>query len=436
MVDYFIKVVKGCWEVLGEMSPYLLFGFLVAGLLSVLLSAEWVKRHLGGMGLGPVFKASLFGVPLPLCSCGVIPVSASIRRSGASKAATTSFLLSTPQTGVDSIMITYGMLGPVIGIFRPIAALLTGILGGLLVQLFGGEKADESQVLNDKADKTTKSCQDKCGANKKVYGNKLKQVFVYGFLTLPRDIGYSLPVGILVAGIITALIPKDSLQAYIGQGWTSIVLMMLVGIPIYVCATASVPIAASFIHLGASPGAAMAFLVAGPVTNAASLTMIWKMLGRRVMVIYLITVGISALGGGLLLNHLMLWLESAIPQMGGGVHEHEAAGGWWHDISAMVMLGVMGWAILSKYITLGAEVAAGSEQDKLEKKEWETAEFVVGGMTCSHCVGHVREVVSDCVGIESVEVSLQGGKMIVRGRGFSKGEISAAVNKLGYTISF
>ncbi|MCP4709249.1 MAG: SO_0444 family Cu/Zn efflux transporter [Planctomycetes bacterium] len=431
MVDYLVKVVEASWGVLGEMSVYLLFGFFVAGVLSVFLSADWVKRHLGGWGVVPVFKASLFGVPLPLCSCGVIPVSASIRRSGASKASTTSFLLSTPQTGVDSIMITYGMLGPVFGIFRPIAALVTGVFGGWLVRLFGGEKEDEAAGTNDAIDNPKQSCSDRCGEGKTASGNKIKRVFVYGFLTLPRDIGFSLPVGILVAGIITALIPKNSLQGYIGEGWTSIVLLMIVGIPIYVCATASVPIAASFIHLGASPGAALAFLVAGPVTNAATLAMIWKMLGRRVAIIYLVTVGISALVGGLLLNQLIGWAEFTIPHMGGGEHEHGAAGGWWYDICAVVMLGVMSWAIISKFVPVGktvSTVAGGSEAGE------DTVRFIVSGMTCSHCVAHVKEAVAGCEGVRSVEVNLGGGEVIVLGESFDVENISAAVIKLGYKI--
>src|SRR5208283_5713248 len=137
MPDLFSNFVWQCWLVLLEMAPYLLFGFALAGLMSIWISPEWTERHLGGTGLGPVIKATLLGIPLPLCSCSVIPVAASMRRHGASRAAATAFLLSTPQTGVDSIAVTYALLGPIFAVFRPIAALISGVLGGALVLAFG-----------------------------------------------------------------------------------------------------------------------------------------------------------------------------------------------------------------------------------------------------------------------------------------------------------
>jgi len=179
MLDVAAKTILASWLVLGEMAPYLLLGFLVAGVLSVSISPQWVERRLGKPGLGPVFAASLFGVPLPLCSCGVIPVSASIRRHGASRAATTAFLLSTPQTGVDSIAITYALLNPVFAVFRPIAALLTGVLGGFLVQLFGEpEKTDPADESKPGA------CTEACckGPHQQ---NVIVRALHYGFVTLP-----------------------------------------------------------------------------------------------------------------------------------------------------------------------------------------------------------------------------------------------------------
>ena len=268
MVEIFagiLEVARASWLVLGQMSPYLLFGFLVAGILSVCVSPAWVERHLGRPGLGSVLKASLFGVPLPLCSCGVIPVSASIYRHGASRAATTAFLLSTPQTGVDSIAVTYALLGPVFAIYRPIAALLTGLLGGGLVQLadgsLGSKAGDEPNVT---------ACRAEC-CEPTVSQNRLLRVLHYGFVALPRDIGGPLIVGILIAGVITALVPEGWLKEHIEVPILSILLMMAIGVPVYVCATASVPIAVGFIYAGASPGAALAFLIAGPATNAATI---------------------------------------------------------------------------------------------------------------------------------------------------------------------
>ena len=151
MVDFLLRMAVDFWTTVGEMSPYLLFGFLVAGLLSVFVSQRMVERHLGGRGFVPLLKATVFGIPLPLCSCGVIPVSMSLHQHGASKGATISFLLSTPQTGIDSILVTYSLLGPVFAVFRPLAALVTGLIGGILVNLFGQTTAQATEKAQDRA---------------------------------------------------------------------------------------------------------------------------------------------------------------------------------------------------------------------------------------------------------------------------------------------
>ena len=334
MNEMAVSVILKSWLVLGEMAPYLLFGFLAAGLLSVWVSPAWVERHLGRRGLGPVFTAALFGVPLPLCSCGVLPVSASIRRHGASRAATTSFLLSTPQTGVDSILVTYALLNPVLAVFRPIAALLSGVLGGGLVLLFGEpERTDDRQGMDPD------TCTDACCEGRH-RSNVLGRALRYGLLTLPRDIGPALLVGILIAGAMAALVPEDYLRAYVGGGIVSILILMAAGIPLYVCATASVPIAVGFIHAGASPGAALAFLIAGPATNAAALTTIWKVLGGRTAVLYLVSVAASAIGCGLLLDGLYPNMEMVLPL--GEEHVHTMVeGGWWLHVWAVALLAVL-----------------------------------------------------------------------------------------------
>jgi len=320
------------------MASFLLLGFIVAGLLSVFISPAWLERHLGGHGLAPVFKASLFGVPLPLCSCGVIPVAASLKQHGAGRAATTAFLLSTPQTGVDSIMVTWTMLGPLFAVFRPVIALLTGLLGGSLVQAF---VPDEHQSAADgKGLRGAGAVVD----NRPVgWRARLQEAFVYATVTLPGDINRALLIGILIAGLIAAVMPDNFLSAYLGTGAVSIALMMIVGIPIYVCATASVPLAVGFIALGATPGAALAFLVAGPATNAATLTTISRVLGRRTMIVYLVTVAISAFGGGLLLDWLLPRASLAMPALAGTTHRHDGAG-WFDHLSGILLVIVMVWS--------------------------------------------------------------------------------------------
>jgi hypothetical protein len=292
MVDYAKSVVVDFWNTMAEMSPYLLFGFLMAGLLSVWVSQRLVEKHLGGRGIWPLVKASLFGIPLPLCSCSVIPVSMSLYKHGASKGSTISFLLSTPQTGVDSIFVTFSLLGPIFAIFRPLAALVTGIVGGTLVDLFAADKQPNTTPVP--------ACTDEC-CRASQHG-KLVRALKYGFVALPRDIGKPILVGLVIAAVISAVVPEGFFAEKLGEGIFAMIVMMFVGIPIYVCATASVPVAAALILKGLSPGAALVFLMTGPATNAAGLVTIWKALGRRTALVYLVTVAGCALLGGLILD--------------------------------------------------------------------------------------------------------------------------------------
>jgi len=337
MHELLFSFVSQCWLVILEMAPFLLFGFALAGLLSIWISPEWTERHLGGKGIGPVLKATLLGIPLPLCSCSVIPVVASMRRHGASRAAATSFLLSTPQTGVDSIAVTYALLGPIFAAFRPIAALVSGVLGGLLVLVFGKANSAETDM--------PPACTDSCCAGDRTAPAWLRAVR-YGFVTLPRDLAWPLLAGVAIAGAITAALPADSLPRHIGSGLLSILVLMAAGIPLYVCATASVPIAAGLIRLGASPGAALAFLIVGASTNPATVTMVWKFLGRRTMVVYLVTVGLSAVVCGLALDGLSNWLVHELPQLAAGTagacvgHMPEQFG-LWSNVWAIMLLAVL-----------------------------------------------------------------------------------------------
>ena len=282
------------WGTLTEMAPYLLFGFAVAGALSVLISPDTIERHLGKAGWGALVKASLFGVPLPLCSCSVIPVAASLRRHGAGRGATAAFLLSTPQTGVDSMAVTFSLLGPVFAVLRPIIAFVTGLAGGGLIDLVDRRAPDTNAA-------PVENCKEEC-CHATVKRPRLVRALRHGFVVLPRDIAPTMLAGLALAGLITALVPDDFFAGVLGTGTAAILVMMAAGIPIYVCATASVPIAAALIAKGVSPGAALAFLITGPATNAATLTTLWTILGRRATLIVLGTVAGSAFVAGWLLN--------------------------------------------------------------------------------------------------------------------------------------
>jgi uncharacterized membrane protein YraQ (UPF0718 family) len=334
MVDFAKSILLDFWATIAEMSPYLLFGFFVAGILSVLVSQRLVEKHLGGRGIWPLIKASLFGVPLPLCSCGVIPVSMSLHKHGASKGSTISFLLSTPQTGVDSIFVTLSLLGPVFAVFRPLAAFITGITGGTLVDVFTKRTEDTNQV--------PPKCSDECCDTAE---NKLKIVkgLKYGFVTLPRDIGKAMLVGLVIAAVISALVPDGYFAEKLGIGIFAMVIMMFLGIPVYVCATASVPVAAALILKGLTPGAALVFLMTGPATNAASFVTIWKILGKATAVIYLATVAGCALIGGILLDYIATGVDIEIATRPGWMLPPVVK-----YTSAVVLLAVLAFAILTK----------------------------------------------------------------------------------------
>jgi len=407
-----LRIISDVWSTLSQMSPFMLLGLLVAGLLSALVSPEAVERHLGGTGPWPVIKASLFGVPLPLCSCGVIPVAASLRKHGASKGATTAFLLSTPQTGVDSILVTYSLLGPVFAIFRPVAAFVTGLVGGWIVDVV--EKRDV-------ATQDSESCQDECcvPTRREIWPVRALR---YGFVTLPRDIGRALLAGLVIAGVITALVPDGLLSNSIGTGIGAMLVMMAVGIPIYVCATASVPIAAAMIAKGISPGAALVFLMTGPATNVASLAVIWRVMGRRVALVYLGVVAGTALTCGLLLDWIIV--KNFVPAIH---HAHTMLPQWFYSGSAFVLLGVLGINLLRP-----GHHAKGHKHHEKADHDDVTTELKIKGMTCSHCVEAVRKGLLEQRGVHAVDVSLQTGMAIVSGSGYDTAVLKDVVASLGY----
>ncbi len=333
------NIISDVWLTLCDMAPYLLFGFLAAGILSVAISTKTVEKHLGKKGFMSVFKAALFGVPLPLCSCSVIPVTVSLKKSGANNGAATAFLTSTPQTGVDSIFVTFSLLGPVFAIFRPVIALITGVIAGLFVNLTDKEEK-ETKAAAVEEEKCEHSC---CSAgNTAKAASKFSQILRYGFITIPGDVAKPLLLGILIAGIISALVPDDFFASRLGTGFLPMLVMMAIGIPMYVCSTASVPIAAALILKGISPGAAFVFLITGAATNAAGIMTIWNVLGKRVAIIYLTTVVISALISGYLLNFIFKF----VAQYGGASTKGAAMLPQSVKVaSAVVLLIILGYSI-------------------------------------------------------------------------------------------
>ncbi|MEF2231987.1 MAG: SO_0444 family Cu/Zn efflux transporter [Pseudodesulfovibrio sp.] len=298
-MDMTLAVLMACWNVLVEAAPYVLFGFFVAGLLKAYVPDAFMAAHLGGRGVKPVFKAALIGVPLPLCSCGVLPAALGLRRQGAGKGAAAAFMISTPETGVDSMAVTYALIDPIMTVVRPVAATITAVVAGLLVNAFPEREAVPTATVS------TGSCSgpgcgcghDHCGA---ADGLSVLARFVSGmrfaFGEMLGDIGRWLMLGVVVAGIISVAVPDDFLASFAGGGMISYLVMLAVALPLYVCATASTPIAASLLLKGISPGAALVFLLAGPATNGATITVMLKTLGRRATALYMAAIVGCSLG--------------------------------------------------------------------------------------------------------------------------------------------
>ena len=313
------------WYILLELSPWLLFGVLLAGILHGLLPSGFIRRHLGGSRLSSVFKAVAVGVPMPLCSCGVIPTAIGLRKDGASKGAATGFLISTPQTGVDSILVSATFLGWPFAIFKVISALLSGLVGGLVVNYFeNGKKCKNKSATAVSTVNCTDNHAQSPTANLavahvhpplRIY-SKIKEALSFGIIQLLGDIYKWLIVGILAAALISAFIPAGRLQSVTWtQGLLGMVVMLLISLPMYVCATASVPLAAALVAAGMSPGSALVLLMAGPTTNVATMGAILRSFGKSVLAIYLATVIGMSISLALLFNWLLMDIPSAKEHM-------------------------------------------------------------------------------------------------------------------------
>ena len=403
MIEIFIDKL---WSFILEISPYLIMGFFFSGILSVVLSVETVTKYLGKNKSSSVFLASLFGIPLPLCSCGVIPVFSYLKKHGASKSATTSFLISTPQTGVDSIMITYSLLGPIFAIYRPIVAFVSGLIGGTLVSVL-----DKDKELNENETICDEDCCD--GKDGVVY-----RIIDYGFVKLPQDIGSVLVAGILAAAFIAVIIPENYFMT-IGSGILGMIIMLLLGLPSYVCATASVPIALALHLKGFSMGSLMVFLMSGPATNIATISVALKQLGRKSTLIYIFSIVVCSIISGLLFDLMFpgLKLEEALSSM--------AMLPYWLEMTSAVLLILILFNVFRlKYFS----------QKKIINQQADISQLMVKGMTCNHCVDVLTKTLNKIKGVSVKSIDLKSGKVSFVNDGVDDKEIHQKINDLGYTI--
>lgn len=399
------------WMILVESSVWLILGFAIAGIVHALVPRAWMLKHLSGGGFWPIAKASMLGIPLPLCSCSVIPVAAGLRKQGASKGASAAFAISTPQTGEESIPITWALFGPVYAFTRPVVAVITGLIAGLLIDFTGKrEETDEHQAepeldhdpgaiaLNitnagdaNKAiaaiesrhtDKPPKSCcadsnpapaKSCCGSQEpethSTVLEKSKIAFKHGFGTMLIDLAGWLAVGLLLAAAIGAFVPDSFISEQVGTGLMPKFIMLLVGIPLYICATSSTPFAWSLVAAGLSPGAALVMLLSGPATNVATMSWLIKDLGVRALVIYLTVIAAVALAAGILFDAFLAgWVNIATAAE---LHQH-AQGFGIKQVAAILFIMLMAWA-------LGMRM-----RQYMNKKGWGTTRpaMAAGGGSC------------------------------------------------------
>jgi len=328
-----IGIIKESYFLLNKMSVYLVFGFLFAGVLHIFMEEGMIARHLGKGNFLSVVKASLFGIPLPLCSCGVIPAALSLKKDGASKGAVLSFLISTPTTGVDSIFATYALLGGVFAVFRVAASFVTAVFAGVSANIFFRDKKNPD-VSDHKHECRVCHDEERSHARHGVF-DKVKGVFSYAFNVLLRDVGKWLLIGILVGGAISYFVPDTFVARYLGSGWQSMLIMLLVGIPMYVCSSGSIPIAAALMLKGMNPGAAFVFLLAGPATNSVALTVIAKEFGKKAVFVFLASIIGCSLALGVLLNYIWTFLN--IDSLAQVMH-HGTIIPAWIEIAASIIL--------------------------------------------------------------------------------------------------
>lgn len=419
-------------SILNEMSPFILLGFILAGILNEFVKPQTMSRHLSADGWKPVLKAALIGIPLPLCSCGVLPTAVSLRRRGASHGATVSFLTATPQTGVDSIAATYSLLGLPFAVIRPVAALVGSIFGGLAVSRFASSDAATSACA-DGSDSCCNVVADAPDAKRPLW-TRLMAALRYGLVNMVASVGKWLVIGLFVAALITVLVPDSLFLSLNRYPVIAMLVMVIVAVPMYICATGSIPIALSLMLKGLSPGVAFVLLMAGPAANFASVMVLNRAIGRRSTAIYLASVIITAMAFGLLIDYLLpaSWFMPSASTMLSDSHcaEGMASFGWFESLCSLLLVGLLIYAPFSGagHHHQDTNTQTLNTTTNMEKK------FNVSGMNCPHCSASVEKAIGNVSGVKQVNVSLSEKMATVSGD-FADSDIIRAVELAGFDCS-
>ncbi|MCF0198860.1 MAG: SO_0444 family Cu/Zn efflux transporter [Bacteroidaceae bacterium] len=411
-------MLNDIWQLFNEMAPYLLLGFLMAGLMHEFVPAKLYSNYLSGQNFRSVMYAALFGIPLPLCSCGVIPTAMGLRREGASRGATCSFLIATPQTGIDSIAATYSLMGLPFALLRPFVAFVTAIFGGVLINSFDCDSSVDSSATPNHSNENH--------SHKSVW-ERIVSALRYAFLEMVEDIGRWLIVGLLIAGLITAIVPDEWFAAFRDNSLMSMLLVLSISIPMYVCATGSIPIAVALMMKGLTPGAALVLLMAGPACNTASILVVHKVLGRRTLCLYLTAIVSGAIVSGLFIDALLPreWFTTQLQMVDGCCHG--ASSSFFNNFcSALLTLLLVRafWPFGSKHHHCHDEACHCHEHHH-------SAVYSIQGMNCSHCAATVEQAIAALPGVERVTVSLGGKSAEVEGD-VEESAVRKAVENVGF----
>lgn len=414
MKEFILPII----DLLNEMTPYLLFGFLIAGILHEFVPQSIYTKQLSKNNFRSVLLATLFGIPLPLCSCGVIPTAASIRRAGASKGATAAFLISTPQTGVDSILATASLLGVPFAIIRPFAALVTALAGGTVVNALC---RNEKNAIHTHGNEV----------NRKSFFKKCIGTLRYGFIDMMQDIGKWIVIGLVIAAIITVAVPDEFFTRFNDYPILNMLIILAFSVPMYLCATGAIPIAAALILKGLSPGAALVLLMAGPATSMAAILVANKILGRKALIVYILSIVAGAMGFGLFIDYVLPaeWFTEAITLHGDGCcHTHGTP--WWQTASSIIFVVLLVTAFILRYCKKGECCHCG---DHCNEECCSTSKkFRIEGMVCNHCRANVERCLKDIEGVTETRVDLTEGSAYVKGENIDPKKIIEAIESIGY----
>ena len=412
-----MEIINSIITMTCEMAPYILLGLLIAGLLHAFVTPQTMSRHLAQPGWKSVVKASLIGVPLPLCSCGVLPTAVAMHRNGASKSATSAFLISTPQTGVDSIAATWSLLGPAFAILRPIAAMTTSFFGGIAVGKTEKDHRTEPVTASTVSQNTVET--------KKPLASRIVEALRYGFFDMVRSIGGWLIGGLLIAALITEFVPTDFFASLAEYPLIAMLAVVAVAVPMYVCATGSIPIALSLMLKGLSPGTALVLLMAGPAANFASVTLLSRELGRRAAAIYIASIVVGAIFFGLAADYLMPRSWFPLPQAatGGSCHATMATPGLFSAICGVILAVLLIVAMCSNLIK-------PHKHNHLNENNM-SKQYQIKGMNCVHCQKSAQTAIAAVPGVESVTVNLSDGVATVEGNPDDEA-VFAAISAAGF----